>query len=387
MISPSRPLILIVDDSAVVRTLVRSAIDTEGTLQVAAAVGDGAAALKFLQTQAVSAVLLDLEMPVMGGLETLEHLRREHPRLPVIVFSSLTARGAQATIGALERGAIECLEKPMTGGAELSRIIQNQLVPLVQEVLRTRAPERRSPPPATSAAQVGSPAPAPAASDDSSPLTSTHFRQRLPTLAGGREPGPVDLLVIGSSTGGPEALTQVLTALPADLAVPVLVVQHMPPVFTRTLAQRLDEKCALQVKEAQEGDVLVPGQVYIAPGGKHMLIRKQVACHQVRLTEDPPENSCRPAVDPTLRSAAEHFGGGLMAVVLTGMGQDGALGCQRVKERGGRVYIQDRESCVVWGMPGAVHALGCFDDVLPLVSIAGTILRIVGRGERTSRRA
>jgi two-component system chemotaxis response regulator CheB len=182
-------------------------------------------------------------------------------------------------------------------------------------------------------------------------------------------------------------LTQLLTALPADLPVPLLVVQHMPPVFTRALAERLNEKCPFEVREAQDGDPLTPGQVLIAPGGRHMLLRRQGAVSQVRLTEDPPENSCRPALDPTLRAVAETYGTGVLAVVLTGMGQDGLIGCQRVKHLGGRVLIQDRASSVVWGMPGAVHAAGAFDEMLALNALAGAIVRQVARGLRHGKRA
>jgi two-component system chemotaxis response regulator CheB len=186
--------------------------------------------------------------------------------------------------------------------------------------------------------------------------------------------------VIGCSTGGPDALAQVLPHLPGDLPVPVLVVQHMPPLFTRLLAQRLDGQCKLRVSEAEEGDLVQPGRILIAPGGKHLTARRQGATVQAHLTEDPPENFCRPAVDVLFRSASALYGDRLLAVVLTGMGRDGEKGSTLIRSSGGEVFVQDEATSVVWGMPGAVAMAGQADKVLPLTRVGHEIAATLSRG-------
>jgi two-component system, chemotaxis family, protein-glutamate methylesterase/glutaminase len=272
--------------------------------------------------------------------------------VPIIMFSTLTERGAAATLDALSAGANEYVTKPANVGsvAQSMESVRQQLIPKIKALTgrpATPGPARLAPPPA----RIAPPAP------------------RL-----GAVNAPA-VLVIGSSTGGPEALAKLLPVLPASLPVPVLLVQHMPPVFTRQFAQRLDRLCALRVVEAVDGTPLVPGTVHLAPGDHHLTIRSAGRGQQTMLTQGPPENFCRPAVDPLFRSAVDTFDGAVLGVVLTGMGSDGRLGAGRIREAGGSVVVQDQATSVVWGMPGAVAAAGFTDEVLPLDRIAESIHR------------
>jgi two-component system chemotaxis response regulator CheB len=189
----------------------------------------------------------------------------------------------------------------------------------------------------------------------------------------------VDIIAIGVSTGGPNALAEVVPKLPANLPVPVVIVQHMPPLFTKMLAERLDSQTALSVVEGVNDQVVEAGKIYIAPGNYHMVLRRDGACMRLSLNQEPPENSCRPAVDPLFRSVVQNYGGHVLGVILTGMGQDGLRGCEHIREQGGQVITQDESSSVVWGMPGYVTQAGLSDAVLPLPQIAGEIARRVGR--------
>jgi two-component system chemotaxis response regulator CheB len=197
----------------------------------------------------------------------------------------------------------------------------------------------------------------------------------------------VDIIVIGASTGGPDALTAIASKLPGDLAVPVVVVQHMPPLFTRLFASRLDRSCPLTVTEAVDGQLIKPGSIIVAPGDQHLAVRRQGTDLRVHLTQDPPENYCRPSVDVLFRSAAAVAGAGVLACVLTGMGRDGTKGAERIRAVGGRVVVQDAASSVVWGMPGAVVAAGHANDIVPMDRIADTLLTGVASGRRPSGRA
>lgn len=349
--------VMIVDDSAVVRRLIREALSAAPDMVVSATAGDGQAALEQLAQELPDLVTLDVEMPRMDGLTALKEIRRLYPRLPVIMFSTLTQRGGRYTIDALTSGANDYLTKPeqMKDLAEALETIRRDLLPRIRQLCH-RQPAVEAP------ARPAPQAPAPA-------------RPRPGLL-----PRRIEGIAIGVSTGGPEALRTLLRALPANLPVPIVLVQHMPPLFTRILAERLDADCAITVHEAADGDRPLPGCVYIAPGGKHLLLERQGMELRLATSEDPPENSCRPAVDVLFRSVARVWGPATLAVVLTGMGHDGREGCRRVVEAGGQVIVQDEASSVVWGMPGAVATAGLADAVLPLERIAARLQESCGAG-------
>jgi two-component system chemotaxis response regulator CheB len=346
---------LVVEDSVVVRRMIVDALATEPGIEVVGTAADGKIALSKVDHLKPDLITLDIEMPVMDGLETLRHLRRTHPRLPVIMFSTLTQRGAVATLDALAAGASDYVTKPANVGSvgSSSRTIREQLVPRIH-VLGGKG---KTPPAgrASATARLLPPAAAPAG-----PATV-----RRSTSAGAPK-----VIAIGASTGGPDALARLLAELPAQLPVPVLVVQHMPPVFTKMFAERLDRQSPLRVVEAQDGVVIEPGVVYIAPGDRHLLVVQRGAGVVTRLNDAPPENSCRPAVDVLFRSVARIYGSASIATVLTGMGQDGRRGGAELSAAGAELVAQDEQSSVVWGMPGAIVNNGLANTVLPLDEIA-----------------
>jgi two-component system chemotaxis response regulator CheB len=266
-------------------------------------------------------------------------------RVPIVMFSTLTERGASATLDALAAGANDYVTKPANVGSvgQSMESVREQLIPKIKAL--TGRPVSMGP------ARVAAPLPPPPPA--------------APRTGPGKKPA---VLVIGSSTGGPEALARLLPQLPASLPVPVLLVQHMPPVFTRQFAQRLDRLCPLRVVEASDGSPLAPGTVHLAPGDHHLVVRSGGARGAVHtgLTQGPPENFCRPAVDPLFRSAVAAFDGAVLAVVLTGMGSDGRNGAGEIRAAGGTVLVQDQHTSVVWGMPGAISQAGYADEVLPL---------------------
>jgi two-component system chemotaxis response regulator CheB len=355
--APSAPTIrvLIVDDSSVIRKVVTEALASDAQIEVVGTAINGRAAIQQVDRLKPDAVTMDVEMPEMDGIEAVRQIRRTQPRLPIVMFSTLTERGASATLDALAAGASDYVTKPSnTRSFEQSKAsIREQLIPKLKALAGTRrmaGPSRPIPPPKKSG--------------------------RRPS----RRATGFSALAIGCSTGGPDALAQVLPRLPGDLAVPVFVVQHMPPLFTRLLAQRLDTHCRLRVSEAQDGDIVQQGRVFIAPGGKHMVLRRQGTSVQVRLTEDPPENFCRPAVDVLFRSVSSLYGDRLLGVVLTGMGRDGELGATAIRSAGGEVVVQDEATSVVWGMPGAVAMAGQADKIYPLPRIGQEIAAMLTRG-------
>ncbi len=352
--------VLVVDDSVVIRRLVTTVLDEDPDITVVGTAASGRIAINKLAQVAPDCVTLDMEMPDLDGLGTLRELRKSHPRLPVIMFSTLTERGAGATLDALALGANDYVCKPANVGSvpEAIASVRSQLVPKIKALC----------PPA-----IGS-APAAVRRTPSVPLPTSGV---TPT-------GRIDVLTIGSSTGGPDALTSVLPQLPASYPVPVVIVQHMPPVFTRMFAQRLDSKCALSVKEAEHGDLVVPGRVLIAPGDKHLELKRVGASVVAQLTSAPPENFCRPAVDVLFRSVAQVYGGNALGVVLTGMGSDGARGAEVLRRAGAEVVAQDEATSVVWGMPGAVVAAGLAHRVLPLERVAADMVTVAGRARSSA---
>jgi two-component system chemotaxis response regulator CheB len=358
--------VLTVDDSVVVRRLVTDVLASDPAIEVVGTAPNGKIALEKIAQLKPDVVTLDIEMPVMDGLETIKEIRKVDRRLPVIMFSTLTERGATATLEALSSGASDYVTKPANVGSvgESMESVRQQLIPKIKALVPHLG-------------QVAAPVmPLPTSSAPAATSTPVPTRTRSGAVKAPRA------LVIGSSTGGPEALSAVLAKLPGTLGVPVLVTQHMPPVFTRLYAQRLDKASALRVVEATDGEPVVAGTVYVAPGDFHMEVARRGAQMVIKLHQGPPENFCRPAVDVMVRSAVAAFGGELLAVILTGMGSDGKLGCKAVGEAGGQVLAQDEATSVVWGMPGAVAREGIADEVLPLSAIADAIQRRLGSAAR-----
>ena len=353
--------VLVVDDSVVIRRIVSSVLDGDPEITVVGTAANGRIALDKLDSLRPDIVILDVEMPVMDGLATLRELRRTHPTLPVLMFSTVTERGAMATLDALAAGATDYVTKPThtaSATASMDRV-RAELIPKIKGLVgavRTRA----------------------LLADRPAPKVPT------PTRALVRQ-DRVDLIVVGASTGGPDALSSIVAGLRADLSVPMLVVQHMPPLFTRLFASRLDRSSALQVTEAVDGQLVEAGHIVVAPGDQHMTVRRYGADVRVRLTQEPPENYCRPSVDVLFRSAAAAYGAGVLACVLTGMGRDGAKGAERVRAAGGTIIVQDEASSVVWGMPGAVVAAGAANEVVPLRQIAGRLQAGLGAGRAPAR--
>jgi two-component system, chemotaxis family, protein-glutamate methylesterase/glutaminase len=368
--------VMVVDDSVVVRKLVVEVLAGDPGIEVVGTAANGKLALQKLDQLKPDVVTLDIEMPVMDGLETLTELRRRQPRLPVVMFSTLTERGASATLEALARGASDYVTKPsnvdrIQEGMERVRL---DLIPKVKALVARRLPA--SAPLGVRAASLrDAPAVAPRASRTRAPSATTAgaATTATPRRPAG-PPGRIEVVAIGVSTGGPNALAALFAALPGDLPVPIVVVQHMPPVFTRLLAERLTTRTPVHVHEATDGMVLEPGHGYLAPGDHHMVLRRAGTTVVAQLNQGPPENSCRPAVDPLFRSVADVYGGHAVGVVLTGMGADGTQGAGVMREAGARILAQDEPTSVVWGMPGHVVQAGLADDVLPLESVASWIV-------------
>jgi two-component system chemotaxis response regulator CheB len=360
-----RTRILIVDDSAVMRSLLRSVVSSDARLEVAGTAADGASALSAVALQRPDLVLLDVEMPVMDGLVTLRQLRAQGHKMPVIMCSSLTQRGAKVTIEALAKGASDYVAKPsgQSGREQALQKLAQDLLPKIHAL--TSALPGRAQRPATLPVSTRAPLAPPVAPQANLPAAS------VPSV-----------LAIGVSTGGPAALELLLPALPGNFPLPILVVQHMPEVFTHLLAERLNERCNLRVREASEGDVIETGNIYVARGNWHMEVLaadRPGARDTIHLNQNPPENHCRPAVDVLFRSVARIYSSGVLAVVLTGMGYDGLASCRIVREQGGIVLAQDQATSTVWGMPGAVAQAGLAHRVLPLAAVAPEIVRISSR--------
>jgi two-component system, chemotaxis family, protein-glutamate methylesterase/glutaminase len=349
----SKKRVLIVDDAIVVRKTLADAISRDVDLEVGGTAPNGRFALAKFPSIKPDIVLLDIEMPEMDGLETVRELRKIDARVPIIMFSTLTERGAAATLEALSLGATDYVTKPSNSdmGATLDAVSQ-ELIPKIRALCRLPDAATRSQPP------VAMPARAAIA--------------RAPRLL-----LPPQIIAVGVSTGGPDALARVIPTLPVNLPVPVLIAQHMPPLFTTMLAARLSARSALPVRECVSGELLKSGCAYLAPGDFHMIVDKDQKDGALRLRtqQGPKENFCRPSVDVLFRSVARVHGSRTLAVILTGMGQDGLKGCEILREKGARIIVQDEATSVVWGMPGFVAKAGLADKVLPLDQIGLEIVR------------
>jgi len=350
--------VMICDDSAVIRFAIGSLLGAEKDIEVVARVAHGRAALDALKQHAVDVVVLDIEMPVMDGLTALPLLLEACPGLSVIMASTLTERGAEISMRALRLGAADYVPKPSAMAVAGDQRFGAELIAKVHGLARLRRTRHA---PAAAAAGVGD-------------------GGQFPLRAAARQ-APL-LLAIGSSTGGPNALFALVQSLPPTLGVPIVLTQHMPPAFTTILAQHIDKLGILPCAEARDGDALVPGRILLAPGNRHLLVRRSGGSMVARLSDAPPENFCRPAVDPMLRSACEATGGRMLVAMLTGMGQDGLLGSRQVVEAGGTLVAQDEATSVVWGMPGAVARAGLAHAVLPLPQLGAKIASLIAGGKR-----
>ena len=347
--------VLVVDDSVVVRKLVTDSLASDPEIEVVGTAPNGKVALSRVEEYGPDLVTMDIEMPLMDGIEAVRALRKAGHKMPIIMFSTLTERGASATLDALAAGASDYVTKPSNTGslAASMKEVERELIPRVKALVG----RRRAFAPIPTQGQKSAAAPGKVTLRPEPPAT------------------PVKALLIGSSTGGPEALSKVFSGFTHALPVPVLMVQHMPPVFTAQLAARLDKLSPTTVTEAKGGELLQPGHAYIAPGNFHMVLHRVAAGFATELNQDPPVSYTRPSVDVMFRAAVKAFGGSLLGVVLTGMGADGRTGCQDLITAGGTVYVQDEASSVVWGMPGAVAQAGLAHRVLPIGEVAGAITR------------
>jgi two-component system, chemotaxis family, protein-glutamate methylesterase/glutaminase len=353
--------VMVVDDSVVIRRLVTQALEQDPMIEVVGTASNGAIGLQRIPQFNPDVITLDIEMPDMNGLEMLRRIRREYPQLRVIMFSTLTERGAAVTLEALTLGADDYVTKVSNEGSldrSMARLRQ-EMIPKIKQFFRVAAPGAAA-------------APAAKATVPALPVAAAK-----PILQGLKLRPKV--VVIGVSTGGPAALGAILPSFPASFPLPILLVQHMPPLFTRLLAERLNATCQLRVEEASEGNPVEAGKILIAPGDFHMKVASSGGGVRVCLDQSPRQNSCRPAVDALFASAAEVYGGAVLAVVLTGMGQDGLHGTRLLKTRGAKVLVQDEASSVVWGMPGAVVNAGLADSVLALEEVVPEILNVTDR--------
>jgi len=355
--SSPRKRILIVDDAIVVRKALSDALSHDPDLEVVGTASNGRLALAKLPNLRPDVILLDIEMPEMNGLETIPEIRKVLPHVPIIMFSTLTERGAEATLEALSLGATDYVTKPSnTDMGATSGGITSELVPKIRSLCHL-----------STATQM----PAGDVFEPPRIIQPVEFRIR-PTSA---RTTRLAIIAIGVSTGGPEALSKLLPTLPADFPLPVVVVQHMPPIFTALLAKRLSAKCSLPVLECRPGVLLEPGCIWIAPGDYHMVVREEGGMVHLRTHHGPRENFCRPSVDVLFRSVANVFGPKALGVILTGMGQDGLKGCQALYRENAPVIVQDEDTSVVWGMPGFVARAGLAEKILPLDQIGAEIIR------------
>ena len=365
--------VMVVDDSAVVRGIVTKMLEEDKVIQVVSSVGNGQMALNALDRYDVEVVVLDIEMPVMDGLTALPQLLKKDPDLQVIMASTLTHKNADVTLRAMESGAADYVPKPTSSKDLGAGVFKAELIEKVKAwgAARRRKPRKAAPP---GGFPERAKAPAAQAARPYVPLYAGQVTLRPASN------DPVDIIAIGSSTGGPQALFAVLGALKgAPIRQPILITQHMPATFTTILAEHITRLSGWNAAEGKDGEVIQGGRVYIAPGDFHMVVESKGTDKVIRLNKNPPENFCRPAVDPMFRSIAQAYGKRVLAVILTGMGQDGLKGGQILVQGGASMIAQDEATSVVWGMPGAVATAGICQAVLPLPEVAPHILKVSQR--------
>lgn len=349
---------LIVDDSGMYRKIVQDTLEFMPNVEVVGTASNGRIALIKAASLKPDLITLDIEMPEMDGLETLEHLKKDMPDVSSIVFSTYTTEGARITLKALELGAFDFIPKPSAGNlSENSHIFKNKIASIIDALIRLKHDEKQI--------------------RESLPLQADHSPSLLP-LTGNRRIEKSKVVAIGVSTGGPVALTRVFKDIPSDIGVSIFIVQHMPPLFTEALAKKLDSISPIRVKEAVDGEPVQPNTAYLAPGGRQMgvasLSQKQMI---IRVTDDPPENNCRPSADYLFRSVARHYGRFATGVIMTGMGYDGTEGLKEMKACGAVIIAQDEATCAVYGMPRKPVALGIVDIITPIDALSEEICRTI----------
>ncbi len=358
--------VLVVDDTVVYRKILSDLLAEHPQIEVVGSAANGEMAIAKAKQLQPDLITLDLEMPVMDGLEAIPHLKHIKQNMVILMVSAHTTAGAMTTMKALQAGALDFIAKPDRSSTEASRLeIKQQLNTIlrgvvskfqIQSALRGRKPT----------ASISPQAPTPSISQ---PADSVSVRMARITSQCHPE-----IIAIGISTGGPQALTKVIPRLPQSLKLPVVIVQHMPPVFTQALADSLSKVSALRIVEASDGQVLESGSVYIAPGGKQMKVVKESGKSKVLITDDPPENHCKPSVDYLFRSLSTTYKGNVLSVIMTGMGKDGVIGMRLLKRVGAKTLAQDQQSCTVFGMPMEAIKAGVVDKIVPLEDIAQEIL-------------
>lgn len=362
--------VFVVDDTAIYRKILSEAVQQIEGLELVGTAPRGGIALDKLRANPCDLVLLDIFMPEMDGLETLAHIKKEFPHTTVVMVSGATNRDAAITIKALREGAADFIAKPQAPSfQEGMRIITREIERVIHSfgfrfahVKSTQKDAGEAE--ATPRFTLNRPVAPPPQNNPTRQSTPPHF---------------FELVLIGVSTGGPKTLSLIIPRLPKSLAAPVLLVQHMPPMFTASLAEHLDRESELSVREAVDGELVRRGDVLIAPGGKHMTVVKQGNDYRIRLTEDPPVNSCRPSVDVLFNSVTQVASNPILAVILTGMGEDGARGVGKLKQKKCYCLSQSKESCVVYGMPQAVESRGLADEVIAADKMAQRITQLVNR--------
>ncbi len=350
--------VLVVDDSAMYRKIVQDVLEAFPNVEIVGTARNGKIALSKAASLKPDLLTLDIEMPEMDGLEVLEHLKKEVPDAVAIVFSAYTTEGARITLRALELGAFDFIPKPSSGNLEENKDrFKFEIAPMLEELDRikrekTVVKENFLP---QQAQRVAAPAPL--------PQHAQHSK----------------VVAIGISTGGPVALTKLIPKIPADIGVPIFIVQHMPPMFTEALARKLDAISDISVKEAVDGELIQANTVYIAPGGKQMKVSRSAKDNYlvVRVTDDPPEKNCKPSVDYLFRSISRHYGKYATGVIMTGMGYDGTDGLKLMKQRGAVIIAQDESTCAVYGMPRKPVETGIADVIAPLNLLAEEICRTI----------
>ncbi len=360
--------VMVVDDSAVIRGFLTRFIESDPDIKVVASSSNGQLALSAMTSGKFDVIVLDIEMPVMDGITALPLLLKADPNAQVIIASTLSKANAAITLKAFELGAAECLAKPTSQELAGSNDFRNSLVQKVRSLgLLARRKRGITEKPHAPAQKPATPAPAVAAV----PKKFTLRPELIKTAP--------DVIAIGSSTGGPQALLQFFSDLKGPLKQPVFVTQHMPPTFTTILAEHISKQSGLNCREAVDGEAVAGGNIYLAPGNFHMTVKEQGGRKVISLNQDAQENFCRPAVDPMLRSLINAYGKKILAVIFTGMGADGMKACQQLVEAGGTVLAQDEATSVVWGMPGAVAMAGVCTRVLPLGDLARAVREYADR--------
>jgi two-component system, chemotaxis family, protein-glutamate methylesterase/glutaminase len=374
--------VLIVEDSAIMRRLIMNALLRHPDIEVVGTAANGVLAIEAIKKIDPDIITLDVEMPEMDGLTALKEIRKFKPALPIIMFSTQTQRGAKVTMEALTNGASDYVGKPsnVTDLEAAYAVLEKDLIPKIRSLcskenmnkdrapsLQDRGKARREQQAMSSGLPLESP-------KKEASVTFSRDSNSIVKRPVNKTNSAVYAVVIGVSTGGPAALMRFFELLKTPLRVPIFIVQHMPPKFTELLAARLTEIGTTPVAEPYDGEEALPGRAYIAPGGWHMCVKQKGVKVIMTLNEDPPENSCRPAVDVLFRSAAKVYGQSLLAVVLTGMGSDGLKGAQEIVSSKGTVIVQDKETSVIWGMPGAISEADLAEKVLPLDQIPDEIV-------------